>query len=95
MEVKEDTIDAGTLVKCINDAASRARSIFNEKEQAELLASCEKLERSLESPREATQRIIFAAYHTSFHRASKPLHGHLLTLATIRKVTKLWLWDWP
>ena len=42
----------------------------------QLLAACETLKGTLESPLESTVRFIFGVLHTSFYRASDSRFGH-------------------
>lgn len=68
-------MDASQLTKTLNDAASQSVSTLGEDERAALLAACENLKRTLESPVEATVRFMFGVFLTYFHRASPVYAG--------------------
>ena len=55
------------LTKTLNDAAGQSVSTLAEDERAALLAACEDLKRTLESPLEATVRFMFGVSLTFFH----------------------------
>lgn len=56
------------LTKTLNDAASQSGSTPGEDERAALLAACENLKKTLESPLEATLRLMFGVFLTYFQR---------------------------
>ena len=61
-------MDASELVKHIQHAADQSTtSVLKEDERVCLLAACEKLKGTLESPLEATIRFIFGVVHNHFH----------------------------
>lgn len=60
-------MNASELVASIDYAAGQSSSALKEEERLGLLAACEKLKATLESPAEALVRFVFGVLHTHFH----------------------------